>query len=418
MYGEVALLNSNWMKYQQDHRTIRIKTALDEDLFVVSRFQGADRVSGPFSYTLELLSPDARLELKQLIGQPVQLFLETDRGDRFFHGYVKEFARTGASGDVVSYCAELAPWFDFLQHTGNCRIFQNKNVQEIIDEVFKAYLPLADYRYELNAGTYPKLDYCVQYNESDFHFVSRLLEDAGIYYAFEHGEDKHTMVLSDNSTIAPAIGHVATVRYRLDDDARMDYDLEQWRARRRVGADTHTLGSFDFKQPRSSLLSDSAASIPRGMLPQLERYSYDGAARFLDSRIGDMLAHVRSEEAAWPTKLFEGEGSCRHVYTGGYFQLEGHFDHTESDATEREFFVVEVHHEATNNFNTEVTDGHAAGYRCALTALRRKIAFRPLRQTPRQRMPGPQTATVVGPPGEELYADRYGRVKVQFHWDR
>ncbi|MDR2872171.1 MAG: type VI secretion system tip protein VgrG [Xanthomonadaceae bacterium] len=418
MYGEMISASVNLMRFQQDHRLIRIKTVLYPEPFVVKSFFAHEFVSAPFVYTVDMLSPDTRLELKQLIGQPARLSLAMQSGDRYFHGYVREFARIGSDGDFATYRAEIAPWFAFLQYTSNCRIFQDKTVLEIIDDVFASYAELADYQHDLNAGNFPKLPYCVQYNESDFDFVSRLLEDAGIYYAFEHGENGHTMVLADNSPHASPIGQAATIRFKLDEGAQLEHGLDTWAARRRISTDVHTLKSFDFKQPRSSLASDHALAIPHGMLPKLERYHYDGAARFLDTRIGDVLAGVRGEESAWPTKLFEGAGVSRHVHAGGYFVLEGHYDHAEPEAAEREFFVTQVQHEANNNFTSDFAGAAPAEYRCTLTALRRKIPYRPLRITPRRIMPGPQTATVVGPPGEEVYADRYGRVKVQFHWDR
>lgn len=418
MYGYTPEALAKVASFNQDTRLIRVKSPLDSELFVVQRFHGTEAVSRPFVLTVELLSPDAQLELKQLVGQPMRVSLQTPDGDRHFHGYVREFARTGTNGGLASYHAELAPWFAFLEHSGNCRIFQDMSVVEIVEEVFAQYAQLAQCRYELSAAQYARQPYCVQYNESDFAFVSRLLEDAGIHYRFEHDEDGHTMVLADDSTRCAAIAGRPSVRYHAEQGVQLEHSFDQWSTRRRVGTHAHALKSYDFKQPRSALSADSLLDLPRGVLPKLEQYQYDGAARYADSRIGDALAGMRAQETAWQTKLFEGAGSHRGLQSGRYFVLDGHFDHVEADEEARQFFVLQVAHEARNNFNPDYSEVEDATYRSAVTCLRRKIPFRPQRVTPVQRMPGPQTATVVGPPGEEIHADKYGRVKVQFHWDR
>ncbi|WP_022973179.1 type VI secretion system tip protein TssI/VgrG, partial [Xanthomonas maliensis] len=370
------------------------------------------------TFDIDLLSTYNGLQLKQLVGQPLQLSLGDEFDGRIVHGYVREFAHVGKQGELSAYRAEIAPWFAFLQYTSNCRIFQDMNVLEIVEQVFDGYPQLADFAHDLDAGRYPKLSYCVQYNESDFSFVSRLLEDAGIYYAFRHSEDAHTMVLADDSTASEALGQPAPIEFVSDQGTLQRPGMHRWRARRRVGPSAHALKSFDFKQPRTALAASNGRDIPMGVLPQLERYQYDGAARFADSRVGDALAGLRSEEAAWPTKLFEGEGNSSRLVCGGSFVLERHPDFIGRSEEDRQFFVVRLQREGRNNFSSDLSDAQAPSFECNVQVLRRKIPYRPLRITPAQRMPGPQTATVVGPPGEELYCDRYGRVKVQFHWDR
>lgn len=418
MYGYTPEALAKVARFNQDTRLIRVKTTLDSEPFMVHRMLGVEAVSRPFAFTVELLSPDAQLELKQIVGQPMRLSLQTPDGDRHFHGYVKEFARVGTDAGLVRYQAELAPWFAFLQHTSNCRIFQDRSVVEIVEEVFAHYAELAACKYSLDAARYPKLPYCVQYNESDYDFVSRLLEDAGIHYYFEHAEDAHTLVLCDDSTQCPPVGARSTISYLPDLGVQEEYGLDRWATRRRVGTSVQALKSFDFKQPKSPLAVDRLLEIPNGVLPRLEAYRYDGAAAYRDRQYGDSVVARRAEEAAWPTKLFEGGGNVRSLQPGRYFVLHGHFEHVEADEEPRQFFVVQVGHEVRNNFSDGYTEIEGASYRCDTTALRRKIPYRPQRRTPWPRMPGPQTATVVGPPGEEIHADKYGRVKVQFHWDR
>ncbi|MEQ4574429.1 MAG: type VI secretion system tip protein TssI/VgrG [Gammaproteobacteria bacterium] len=405
-------------RLNQDRRLIRVDTVLDPDTFLVKRFEGSEAVSEPFSYRIDLLSGQSRLELKQLVGQPLRLQLGDEFGGRSVHGYVREFASTGSEAQLSSYRAEIAPWFAFLEYTSNCRIFQDLSVLEIVEQVFDAYPQLADYQFDLNAGRLPKLPYCVQYNESDFAFVSRLLEDAGIHYGFRHHDQGHTLVLCDDSTASTAHGEPAKVEFVSDQGVLARPGLHRWGARRRVGPSAQSLKSFDFKQPRSALLASNGRSIPMGALPELEQYRYDGAARFADSQVGTALAAVRSEEAVWPTKLFECEGNVAGLQAGSCFTLERYPDFIGRSEEDRQFFVVKLQREGRNNFSSDYGDAESPSHEIRAEVLRRKIPYRPLRRTPWPRMPGPQTATVVGPPGEELHADRYGRVKVQFHWDR
>jgi type VI secretion system secreted protein VgrG len=418
VYGYSLEQLADVIKLNQDDRLFRVKSPLDPDPFVVHRFYGEEQLSAPFVFSAEMLATDAHLELKQIVGQPILFTMQTNFGPRHFHGYVREFARTGSDAGLAVYRAEVAPWFAFLQYTSNCRIFQDLSVLEIVEEVFGRYGDIAKYRYELAASKYPKLNYCVQYNESDFDFVSRLLEENGIFYRFDHELDGHTLVLADDSTQATAIDGDPAVRYILDQGAGEEGGLDEWKARRRVATSLHALKSFDFKQPTSDLLADSPVPAPIGVLPTLESYRYDGAARYLDSAIGAALASIRAEETAWQTKLFEAAGDHRMLQSGRHFVLRDHFDHLEADEEERKFLLVKVTHQAHNNFKPDFSGFDDSIYRCDAVCLRRKISYRPLRVTPAMRMPGPQTATVVGPPGEEIYDDKYGRVKVQFHWDR
>ncbi|WMJ69049.1 type VI secretion system tip protein TssI/VgrG [Stenotrophomonas sp. 24(2023)] len=418
MYAESLLPAAALQRLHQDKRLLRVDTALDTDTFLVKQFGGRETVSAPFTYRIELLSIQPRLELKQLVGQPLRLHLGDEFGNRSVHGYVREFASTGQQAQFSAYRVELAPWFAFLDYTCNCRIFQDKTVLQIIEAVFEGYAGLARFRYDLNTGKLQPLSYCVQYNESDFAFVSRLLEDAGLYYSFVHDEEGHEMVLSDDSTLSTVHGEPGVVDFVSDQGTLARTGLHRWGARRRVGPSVQTLRSFDFKQPGERLDGNQGNQVPLGLLPPLEQYRYDGAARFANSRVGQALAAVRNEEAAWPTKLFECSGNAGELQAGGCFTLERHPDFIGRDEADRSFFVVAVQREGHNNFASDFASAEAPSMEMQAEVLRRHVPYRPLRQTPWPRMPGPQTATVVGPPGEELHADAYGRVKVQFHWDR
>lgn len=418
MYAESTLAAGGLLRLHQDQRLIRVETALSPETFIVKRFDGDEGVSASFLYRIELLSTQPRLELKQLVGQPLTLLLGDEFGGRRVHGYVREFASTGQQAQLSSYRVEVTPWFAFLEYTCNCRIFQDKTILQIIEEVFAGYAQLARYRYDLNAGKLPVLSYCVQYNESDFAFVSRLLEDAGLYYSYVHDEEGHTLVISDDSTLSAVHGEPAPVTFVSDQGTLARTGLHRWGARRRIGPSAQTLRSFDFKQPGQQLDGNQGNQVPAGLLPPLEQYRYDGAARFANSRVGEALAAVRNEEVSWPTKLFDCSGNAGELEAGACFSLERHPDFIGRDEVDRTFFVVSVQREGHNNFAADFSSAESPSVEMRAQVLRRRIPFRALRNTPWPRMPGPQTATVVGPPGEELHADAYGRVKVQFHWDR
>jgi type VI secretion system secreted protein VgrG len=418
MVPDIDTLLNAVLRFNQDRRLLRVKSPLDGEVLMVQQLDAREEVSRPFDLKVTLLSPYAHLELKSIIGQPMRVTMTTHVDtERHFHGYVREFARVGADGGFVRYEARVAPWFWFLQHRTNCRIFQDLNVVAIARKVFAEYGALAQARFDVQEARYPVMPYCVQYNESDLAFVSRLLEDAGIHYRFEHAEDGHTLVASDDSTQCPPQPDDACIRFHGDQGTLAEDVMDDWTARRSVSATARALKTFDFKQPANPLAASTAAAIPRGLLPPLEAFEYDGAAAFVDPAFGDQRASLRMEELAWRTKLYEGKGTSRLMQAGFHFQLDEHFEHEGEEAEDRQFFAVSVVHQARNNFVRDYAEAEPAVYRGEVTCVRRKVPFRPVR-SPAPRMPGPQTATVVGPPGEELYADKFGRVKVQFHWDR
>jgi type VI secretion system secreted protein VgrG len=408
------------VRFNQDKRLIRVKTTLEADVLMVHRMSGTEAVSQPFDLTVDLLSPYAALELKSMIGQPLLLTMDTHAGvPRYFHGYVREFSRTGSDGGFARYEAKIAPWFWFLQYRTNCRIFQELNVIDIAKKVFGEHGALAKFDLDgLNASLYPVKPYCVQYNESDFAFISRLFADAGIHYRFEHTEEDHTLVASDDSTQCLPQEGDPEVRFHSEQGAYKEQAMAVWTTHRSVAPAAFSLRTFDQKQAGATLAATTDnMAIPRGLLPPFERYMYDGAAAFLSNSAGEQRAALRMEEAVWRTKLFEGQGSSRLMHAGRYFQLNEHYEHDQEDAEDRKFFVISIKHDVHNNFIKDFTETEGSVYVGQVSCVRRKIIFRPERLPP-LRMPGLQSATVVGPPGEEIYADKAGRVKVQFHWDR
>ncbi|HEX9857359.1 MAG TPA: type VI secretion system tip protein TssI/VgrG, partial [Paracoccaceae bacterium] len=305
----------------------------------------------------------------------------------------------------------LQPWLWFLSLRTDNRIFQNKSVIDIIEEVFGAY-PDASFEKRLQKS-YPPRDYCVQYGESDLDFVQRLMEHEGIFYFFEHDDGAHRMILADgNAVLKPGPGS-DTLPY--EPDSRISFRdgdfITAWLPRAQVRPGRHAHTDYDFKKPSSDLTSK--AENPLGhALDKHENYAYPGD--YIVHSRGDALSALRLEELQAAFVRVEARGTARHLWSGRTFTLELFPREAEND----EYLVLRVDYQM---WDEQVRSGQTEamqGYEVALRLAPKRIAFRPERRTPRPVMRGPQTAVVVGPAGEEIFTDEYSRVKVQFHWDR
>jgi type VI secretion system secreted protein VgrG len=285
-------------------------------------------------------------------------------------------------------------------------------VPDIIEDVFK-YYGFNDYKLKLTA-TYPKWEYCVQYRETDFNFVSRLMEQEGIYYYFEHEDGKHTLVLADSiSAHNPFPGYEDVTFYELEKGAAGREVITDWTMEKEVQPVASALQDFDFKKPKTSLLSSSNVSRQYGKA-EYEMYDYPGD--YLDHGEGQRLADVRLNEFQSQYEVLYGKATARGLVTGCTFKLK---NHPRKDQN-REYLITGVKLQADAG---EFASGGSAGgegefFSCNLTAIDKSQQFRPERLTPKPTVQGPQTAIVVGPKGEEIYTDEHARVKVHFHWDR
>ena len=400
--------------YSQENRLFRLDAPLSDNL-LLDRFEGCEGLSMPFQFTLQLISERADLTLKDLMGQELGVRLATAAGERRFSGRVVHFAHTGSDGGFAFYRAVLGPWTDFLRHRVNCRIFHGLTLPELLEKLFAEYGARARYQMDLDGGDYPPVAQVTQYGETDFAFVSRLLEDQGIHYRFRFDPDGHTLVLADSSRHAPPMPEREGIDYQGESGAGGADSIHRWGCERNLVATDFAITSFDFQQPREHLVAELAGSRDLGPdLPRLERYEHEGSFAYRDFQEGNRIARLRVEEAELRTKTFLGAGTCRFLASGHTFELLGHYDPGAS-VHDRRFLVTRVDHQGSNNYRDP--DGQPQ-YCNTFTCVRAGIPFRPPRVTPRPAVRGPQTATVVGPKGEEIHCDRFGRVKVQFHWDR
>ena len=315
-------------------------------------------------------------------------------------------------GGYARYRATIVPWLWLLTRTTDCRIFQDKTVPDIIEAVFKHY-GFSDYQLKLTAS-YPTWEYCVQYRETAFNFVSRLMEQEGIYYYFEHQDGKHTLVLADSiSAHKPFPGYADITFHELEQGSEMREVITDWTVEKELQPVATALQDFDFKKPKTSLLSPANQSRQYGKA-EYEIYDYPG--EHLTTGEGQRLADVRLAELQSQYEVLHGEASARGLAPGSIFKLKNHPRNDQN----RDYLVTGVTLQVDAGEFASETSAAGGGefFSCNFSAIDKSQQFRPERLTPKPIVQGPQTAIVVGPGGEEIYTDEHARVKVHFHWDR
>jgi len=347
-----------------------------------------------------------------MLGQRVTISIAlTGGGARVINGFVSRFALGLREGALTHYRAEVVPWLWFLTLATNCRIFQNLTVPEVVTKVLRDQ-GFTDVRSALE-GTFERRAYCVQYRETDFAFVSRLLEEQGIFYFFEHDATRHTLVLANSpSAHRPCPGQPeATCDFTSGAAARPDV-VTAWQVEHEIRSGKCTLSDFNFETPSTSL-AVGVARAGGGPGARFELYDYPG--EYLTRVQGERLARLRIEREEASSQVASGAGTCRALIAGFRFDLRGH-DRSDLDTS---YVLVEVRHSASAGSSYLAgSSPHPERYANQVTCLPLAVPFRPRRTTPRPSVPGPQTAMVVGRASDEILTDRYGRVKVQFHWDR
>jgi type VI secretion system secreted protein VgrG len=394
--------------YVQTNRPLKVATTLGGDKFLLASVRGREAVSTPYEFRLELRSEDGAVDGKALLRTPVAVSIETDEDTpRYIHGVIRRFMQHGRRDDLFGYQVDVVPWFWLLSLSRDCRIFQNLNALEIVQQVFKdlGFKPTEHFRLACTK-TPPKRDYCVQYRETHMDFVSRLLEEEGIFYFFEHTADKHVMVLADGNNAVPVCPGAPKARMGQEELA-VKLDVVSSLSREHIAhTGKVTLKDYDYLQPaltlEGSISGDSVEEV----------YDYPGGFTTIDG--GDRFARLQLEAEEAIQQTVRGESSCRGFQAGTTFDLENHF-RSDVDGTYM-LLEVELESQAENFLGWE--QGSPFKYHNRFLAIPGQTPFRPRRRTPRPLVAGTQTALVVGPPGEEVWVDKHGRVKVQFYWDR
>lgn len=393
-------------------RDVVVQTKLKEK-FVFRHMHGHEALSQLFDYHVELLCEDDTIKLEDILGTPIALTMQLhDGGERYFHGHVVQFIYAGTAGSYACYHACVRPWLCFLAMTADCRIFQNLSVPDIAEQIFKKY-PSAAYSLILNEQHLVR-EYCVQYNECDLAFIHRLFEDEGIFYFFEHKSGEHKLIVTDSDqAYTQRAGYKDVPFYPRDDQSRRERDhLYDWRSVLDVRPGRFIQTSFDFEKPKAELETRRLAPLPHAQA-EGEIYCYPACYTAVDA--GDHLAQIRLEESQAAHKRMRGAGTVAGLGCGQTFSLT---NYPRKDQNGK-YQVLSVEHEIwADAYRSSSSGGEEEPYLCTIEVQPSAVPFRPPLVTPKPVMAGPESAIVTGPAGEEIWTDKYGRVKVQFPWDR
>ena len=359
---------------------------------------------------LAVSDADAEVDPASLLGTLACVTLElSNDSQRQFHGMVVRAGLESAVGKLISWRLQLRPWLWQLTRRSDSRIYQNMTVENIIKDVFSKYSGVVvDWQLE---GTQSPRPYCVQYRETDFNFVSRLMEEEGFYYFHRHTATSHTLVICNSMTKHAAFDGYATIKYRDSQDQMLDLEaITDWRQTHELTSGKVTLTDYDYLKPATPLKVDHSSTEPTADAV-FEHYDFPGL--YTETSRGSALASIRQQELDSRVLRISGFTSTVCALTAGYsFELEEHPLSSEN-----------VNHVVLSTRIDAQYAGYESGqgdnqFTCRFTAMRYAHVFRPERITPKPIIPGPQTAVVVGPSGQEIYTDPHGRAKVQFHWDR
>jgi type VI secretion system secreted protein VgrG len=423
--------------YTQANRPLAVATPLGDDVLLLVGFSGQESISQLFNFHLDLLAEnDADIAFDKLLGERVAIVLRlNDDKSRYFNGICNRVSQGHRDHDFTYYRMEVVPQLWFLTRRAQSRIFQHISVPDILKKVFAGI----DVSFELR-GTFQPRDFCVQYRETDFNFASRLMEEEGIYYFFKHTAGGHQMVLANTPQSHPDVPEMNKLIYEeIVGGVREEMRVHKWEKVQELRSGKYTLWDHCFELPHKHLEAEEPIlpnvqvgtvqhKLQVGNNDKLEIYDYPGAyaQRFdgIDKGGGEQsgelqkifednkrVVKIRMQQEALPSVVIQGGSNCRNVVSGHKFTLERHFD------ANGQYVLTSIQHSA------RLTGDYRSGdskfdYENHFTCIPFAIPFRPLLTTPRPVVQGTQTAVVVGPPGEEIFVDKYGRVKVQFHWDR
>jgi type VI secretion system secreted protein VgrG len=417
---------------------MKLTTPLGEDKLVLVGFTGHEGISQLFRYQLDLVSEESTVPFDQLLGQKVSVeWVLRDGCKRYFSGVVSRFSQGERSMTLTRFSMEIVPQLWLLTRKRRSRIFQHISVPDILKKVLEAPL---DVKYEL-VGSFEKRDYCTQYRESDFQFVSRLMEEEGIYYYFNHTSSGHQMVVANTPQSHPDLGDNDIIFEEAIGGIRDENRVWHWEKTQELRPGKYTLWDHSFELPTGRHLEAEKTVLETVQLGRashklkvggndgLEIYDYPGeyAQRFdgIDKSGGEQASEVqkifqdnartveiRMQEETTPALVIQGGGNCDQFTPGYKFGLARHF----SDGGK--FVLTSVDHRARQPLTSDRGGDAPFEYENRFTAIPFAVPYRPPRITPVPTVQGSQTAIVVGPADEHIFTDKYGRVKVQFHWDR
>lgn len=401
------------MAYTTSRRMFLLSTPLGEDALLINEFEGTERVSHLFHFKLTMLSERDDIDADDLLGKRVTLRIETVEDERHWTGLVSSFLRTGqvrapgANDEMLTrYQCEIVPWLWPLTLNEDSRVFQNQSIPDIVETILNDF-ELRDYHLDLR-GDYPPLTYCTQYQESNFDFISRLLEQAGIYYYVKYDANTETVVFTDNNDANPDLDP-SFIRFADEGSTKDEDSITALNRRSHLRSGRVVMRDYNFEKPADALETSVDSLVRIGDNHNYERFVYPGQYDQQDQ--GERIARVQMEAEEAEHEILDGASTVRGLAPGHCFELEGH----PLNDLNQELMVLSVRHHGRNNVGEESA---SSTYSNVCAFIPRKVPYREPKRTPKSRILGPQIATVVGPSGEEIHTDKYGRIKIQFPWDR
>lgn len=401
--------------FTQDERMIGVETSLGKDVLLLNRFAGEEHVSGLFNFELSMLSLKGDIKATDLVGELIDFYVNKPDGTkRYFNGLVRRFVYTGEGDRAHMYRAEIVPWIWLLTKGSDCRVHEADESQTAKDIVQKVLSELGcpAFRWDVKR-TLSKRSYCVQYRETHYDFITRLLAEEGIYFYFQHSQGKHELVLTD---------HVAG-GYTCDDgeaqmlstaaEPNLADNIKGWDHQYEFTTGNYAQTDYDFENPSSSLMVKTKTIVGLKANKKIENYDHPGA--FTDKGVGTALAELRMEAEEAGYDSVHGSSHCHSFSPGGRFKVTEHHNSAEKGG---EWMLTTVKH--TGNLGGNYVSGASHEgeiYNNQFVCIPAKVVFRP-RLLPKPRVFGVQSAKVVGPSSSEIHTDKYGRIKIQFHWDR
>jgi type VI secretion system secreted protein VgrG len=394
-------------EYSQKDRPMKVTTSLGEDVLLLERFDGKEAISQPFEFHLHMVSTQKNIQIENLIRQRATLYLRLadHKTYRPINGLVRSARQLELDMGLTTYQMEIVPWIWFLTQKTNCRFFLDKKVPDILEQVFGE----SGGSFELRlTKSYEKRKYCVQYRETDYNFVHRLMEEEGIWYFWEQSEGDHKMVLADAPASVKKLPFQDKIKfaYQVHPDHPEDYintvDLERSYRTGKV-----SLAEFDFTKQYDPFLTSSSGKYSQSEKYDFPGYRWNGPG--MDKYARDWL-----EMEEWPTHVIRGHSVVRPFTPGFKFELLEHFN----GSVNKSYLVLAVYHRAEgNNYRSELEEPFR--YSNTYEAMPSTTPYKPPRLAIKPTIKGTQTAIVVSDvEGEEIFPDKYGRVKVRFHWDR
>ena len=395
----------------QTNRLLTLVTPLGGDVLIATELSGTEGLSELFAFTISMTSTNAAITADSLLGKPVTVKIARPKADpRCINGIVTRFLAGDKTVDGARrYQIVLQPKFWLLTRTADCRIFQNQSVVQIADTLLSEG-GITDYKKQGISGSHPTRDYCVQYRETDFAFLQRIFAEEGLYFYFQHEASKHTLVLSDSASgyvdcIDKSVIHAPVT-------SGETLAVQEWASGFAFQSGKSTLTDYNFEQPATDLTATTTTVLSNSAFKSWEMFDYPGDYTQKDAGTNLARLHMEGEESHYAVS--SGAATYAGFCAGTKIVMTKHEVASEQG---KPYTLARVEHTAQDRSHLG-NQSSETFYRNRFTAIPATLAFRPPRDLRRPLIPGPQSALVVGPSGEEIYCDKYGRIRLQFYWDR